>query len=62
MLLQAAPEVFFLTDHYLNYPFILVRLDQVRRDALPGLVERAWRMVAPKKLIDAHDASGRTPR
>ncbi len=62
MLLQAAPEAFFLTDHYLNYPFILVRLDHVRRDALPGLVERAWRMVAPKKLIDAHDASRRTTR
>jgi hypothetical protein len=57
MLLQAAPEAFFLTDHYLDYPMILIRLDQVRRDALPDLVERAWRMVAPKRLLDAHDAA-----
>jgi hypothetical protein len=70
MLLQAAPEAFFLTDHYFEYPMILIRLDHVRRDALPDLVERAWRMVAPKRLLDAHDAtkgapassSGRTTR
>jgi hypothetical protein len=57
MLLSAAPEVFFLTDHYRDSPMILVRLDQVRADALPDLVERAWRLVAPKKLIDAYDAA-----
>ena len=56
MLLPAAPEAFFLTDHYVDYPMILIRLDQVRRAALPDLVERAWRMVAPKRLIAAHDA------
>ena len=37
MLLQAAPEAFYLTDHYRDYPMILIRLDQVRRDALPDL-------------------------
>jgi hypothetical protein len=57
MLLAAAPEVFFLTDHYRDYPMILVRLDEVRADALPDLIERAWRMTAPKKLIDAYDAA-----
>ena len=57
MLLAAAPEVFFLTDHYRDSPMILVRLDQVRADALPDLIERAWRMTAPKKLIDAYDAA-----
>ena len=29
---------------------------QVRRDALPDIVERAWRMVAPPKLVKEHDA------
>ena len=57
MLLSAAPEVFFLTDHYRDYPMILVRLDQVRADALPDLIERAWRMIAPKALITAFDAA-----
>jgi hypothetical protein len=31
---------------------ILVRLDKVRRDTLPDLVERVWRVVAPKKSIE----------
>jgi hypothetical protein len=55
MLLQAAPEVFFVTDHYRNYPMILIRLDKVRADALPDLIERAWRMRAPAKLVAQYD-------
>jgi len=57
ILLQADPDVFFVTDHYLNYPMILIRLDKVRRTALPDLVRRAWRMVAPPKLVAEYDAS-----
>jgi hypothetical protein len=51
ILLQADPEVFFLTDHYRDYPMVLVRLDKVRSAALPELIERAWRMRASKKLL-----------
>lgn len=60
MLLQAAPEAFYVTDHYVNYPMILVNLDTVRRDALPDLVERAWRLVAPPRLLAGFD-KGRVP-
>jgi hypothetical protein len=56
ILLQADPDAFFLTDHYLNYPMILVRLNKVRRSSLPDLIERAWRTVAPPKLVAAYDA------
>jgi hypothetical protein len=59
ILLQSDPETFFLTDHYRNYPMILVRLDKVRADALPDLVERAWRLVAPSKLVAAYDAESK---
>jgi hypothetical protein len=58
MLLQADPEVFYLTDHYRNYPMILVNLDKIRADALPDLVERAWRMRAPAKLVAAFKDKG----
>ena len=51
ILLQAAPDVFHLTDHYKNYPMILVDLDLVDEAALIDILERAWRMTAPKKLI-----------
>lgn len=59
ILLQADPRAFFITDHYVNYPMILVRLYRVRRRALPDLIERAWRMVAPPKLIAEYDAGKR---
>jgi hypothetical protein len=56
ILLQADPEVFFVTDHYRDYPMVLVRLDKIRLGALPDLIERAWRMVSPPKLVAEYDA------
>jgi hypothetical protein len=55
MLLQAAPRVFHITDHYVNYPMILVDLDEIRRDALEDCIEKAWRMTASKKAIRDFD-------
>jgi len=60
ILLQANPEAFFLTDHYRNYPMILVRLDRVDAEALTDLVERGWRRVAPAKLLGEVRASSRS--
>jgi hypothetical protein len=57
-LLQANPQAYFLTDHYVNYPMILVRLDKVRRAELVDLLDRAYRMVAPSKLTKTHDRGG----
>jgi hypothetical protein len=55
MLLQAAPQVFHLTDHYRNYPAILVDLDAISRDALEGIIENGWRMSASRKAIQEFD-------
>ena len=55
ILLQAAPHVFHLTDHYVNYPAVLVDLTAIDADALADVVERAWRKVAPKKLVREWD-------
>ena len=51
ILLQADPDVFYLTDHYNNYPMVLIRLERIRNDALIDLVQRAWRMRAPPRLV-----------
>ena len=56
MLMQAAPETFYITDHYADYPMVLINLETVRWDAMPDIVERAWRMVATPKLIKDFDA------
>ena len=56
ILLQTQPDVFFLTDHYVNYPMILVRLDKVSKDTLLDITERAWRLVAPAKLVKQRES------
>jgi hypothetical protein len=50
ILLQADPQVFFITDHYRDYPMVLVRLDRIGSKALADVVERAWRLVASRRL------------
>lgn len=55
-LLQGQPDVFFTTPHYDGYPYVLVRLENVTFAELEELVEDAWRIRAPKRLVAEHDA------
>jgi hypothetical protein len=56
MLIEADPRVFHITDHYRNYPMLLVRMAQVQPDVLRAMFERHWRALAPKKMIEEFDA------
>jgi hypothetical protein len=56
-LLRTAPKSFFITDHYRDYPAVLVRLPHVARAQLAELLEDAWRRVAPKRLVATYDAT-----
>jgi hypothetical protein len=47
-LLQDAPDVYYITDHYRSYPVVLVRLSRVNRDALRDLLSVSWRMATAK--------------
>jgi hypothetical protein len=42
------PETYYITDHYLKYPWILVRLSHVHPDALRDLLKRALRLASQK--------------
>jgi hypothetical protein len=53
VLMGEQPETFYITDHYLNYQWVLVRLQSVRADQLPDLLRKAWRRAAPKSLVAA---------
>jgi hypothetical protein len=53
--MKAEPETFYITDHYLNYPWILVRMASVDPDDLRDLLEEAWRLTAPKRLVSEFD-------
>lgn len=56
-LLREQPEVFFITDHYRDWPMVLVRLAAVRKKQLTELLEAAWRDNAPSKTVRAFDAA-----
>jgi hypothetical protein len=43
------PETYYITDHYLNYEWILVRLSRVQPAALRDLLRGAWRSAAASK-------------
>ena len=56
LLVEFNPKVFVVTPHYEKYPYVLVELAHVEKGELAQLIEDAWRMVAPKRLLAAHDA------
>ena len=55
-LLAGQPDVFFTTPHYDGYPYVLVRLDVVDRSQLSELLEDAWRIRAPKRLVAEYES------
>ncbi len=60
-LLQANPKAFFITDHYVGWPAMCVRLATVKLPELKALLEHCWRFVAPKKLVASREAKSGAP-
>jgi hypothetical protein len=51
-MIEDDPGTYYLKDHYVSYPCVLVRLARIRGDALRDLLQAGWRFVdatAPKK-------------
>jgi hypothetical protein len=46
-LMAEDPETYFVTDHYRDYPWVLVSLAKVRHDALRDLLNTAYRAAVP---------------
>ena len=57
-LLEAAPEIYFETDHYRGWPALLVRLSAIGDEELRGRLAQAWRHKAPKTLLRELDGRG----
>ena len=49
-LMEDDPETYYITDHYLNYEWILVRLSRVQPDALRDLLRGAWRRAGARRI------------
>jgi len=44
-LIESAPDVYYLKDHYKKFPAVLVRLSRVGDDELRDLLRMAWKIV-----------------
>lgn len=53
LLMKTRPDAFYITDHYIGYPAVLMRLAAVSPSEAADVVAMAWRMVAPKRLQNA---------
>src|SRR5881392_3239790 len=47
-LVAADPDTYYLKEHYVNYPCVLVRLPRIHRDALRDLLRMAWTFVSER--------------
>src|SRR5258706_2433754 len=56
MLVESAPKVFYFTDHYRDYPIVLIRLSKATRATVEPLLRRQWRALASKAAVREFDA------
>lgn len=55
-LMESEPKVYFQTDHYRNYPHVLIRLGVVTDERLREHMEEGWRRFATKKMVAEWEA------
>ena len=56
MLMESQPKVFYFTDHYRDYPMVLIRLSKTKRSSVEPLLRRQWRALASKAAVRKYDA------
>jgi hypothetical protein len=54
-LLAADSETYYITDHYRNYPWVLVRLSHVHLDALRDILRMGHRLASSSKRRSSRD-------
>jgi hypothetical protein len=54
-LTHSQPDIFFVTKHYEDWPFVLVRLAKADPDEVGELLFEAWLDRAPKRLAAAFE-------
>jgi len=50
MLIETQPDVFHITDHYRNFPTVLMRLSAADSASVEAMLRRRWRELAPKRI------------
>ena len=58
-LIAAQASVYYVTDHYVNYPTVLVRLSALDENALRDLLKKSWHFVnSMKKTTKRQEPTG----
>ena len=60
-LIEEDPETYYLKEHYVGYPCVLVRLSHVHPDALRDLVAGAHRYISEKRKRKSSGRRSRRP-
>ena len=60
LLVERQPKLFYFTDHYKNYPMVLIRLSKAKRADVEPLLRRQWRTLVSKATVKAFDISQRS--
>ena len=55
LLVARAPKVFYFTDHYRDYPMMLIRLSNTRREIIEPFLRRCWRELVSKAAVKEFD-------
>ena len=53
MLIEAAPDIYYETDHYRGWPLVLARLAVIGDDELAHRLAIAWRLQATPRMLKA---------
>jgi hypothetical protein len=56
MLIESQPKIFYFTDHYRDYPTVLIHLSKAKRSHVEPLLRRRWRALASKATVREYDA------
>lgn len=56
MLVESQPKVFSFTDHYRDYPIVLISLSKAKRAHVEPLLRRQWLALASKAARKTYEA------
>jgi hypothetical protein len=52
LMIDARPDLYFVTPHYADYPMVLARPEAMDEDELRDRLGEAWLLRAPKRLAE----------
>ncbi len=58
-LIESDPALFHITDHYRDWPTVLLRLKKASPGLVRAMLEQRFRAIATKKLLAEWEADGR---